>query len=60
MAGVMMTEAAAPKAEAPRREPAKPSIEAAKPKLTPRKAPLLRKSAEKQATAKKFKRLHRK
>ena len=44
---VSPTASAAPKAEAPRREPAKPSIEAAKPKLTPRKAPLLRKSAEK-------------
>ncbi|MGM3276006.1 methyl-accepting chemotaxis protein [Ralstonia sp. 24A2] len=38
---------AAPKAEALRREPAKPSTEAAKPKLTPRKAPLLRKAAGK-------------
>jgi methyl-accepting chemotaxis protein len=38
---------AAPKAEAPRRAPVKPSTEAAKPKLTSRKAPVLRKAAAK-------------
>jgi len=38
---------AAPKADAPRREPAKPSVQAAKPKLTSRKAPVLGKTADK-------------
>ncbi|WP_296224882.1 methyl-accepting chemotaxis protein [Ralstonia sp. UBA689] len=37
---------AAPKTVAPRREPAKPSVEAASPKLTSRKAPVLSKSAD--------------
>ena len=40
---------AAPKNEAPRREATKPSAEAAKPKLTSRKAPVLRKAAVKPA-----------
>jgi len=38
---------AAPKEEAPRREAAKPSTEAARPKLTSRKPPVLRKAAAK-------------